>query len=238
MVIRHDKPDKDYLERAKQFPQIFCLDAPKPNMGMATLIHPRWLLTAAHCAKHLLPERVVSLGEQRQTLEEVITHPSWRSRPNSPTQDNLKDVADLALLKLCVASDLEPLPLYKGRAERGSCLTLVGKGMTGTGLTGAVHDDGRFRAVTNVVEEVLHEQWLIFCFDKPLHASNYEGVGGKGDSGSPALVLGENGGASVVGVASWEDSQGNPRTTYGVSKYYTNAAFYADWIESVIEHRD
>ena len=237
MIIRHDKPDQDYLERALQFPQVCCLDAPRLNKGTATLIHPAWLLTAAHCANHVQIGDEVRLGEQRRKVEEVAVHPSWQTR-SVPARESLRDLADLALLKLDAAVyDLEPLPLYESHNEKGSRLTLIGKGMSGTGLTGAVHDDGLFRAATNVVEEVLYEQWLVFCFDEPPHASEFEGVGGQGDSGGPALIAGDTKSDvwSVAGVASWEDSRNRPKSTYGVLKYYVRTAHYVDWINSVIK---
>jgi secreted trypsin-like serine protease len=71
-------------------------------------------------------------------------------------------------------------------------------------------------------------------FDAPPGGTQYEGVGGPGDSGGPALL--QDGGKTwLVGISS-ASMNGRPGQ-YGVTDVYTRVSSYAQWIDRVIAER-
>jgi V8-like Glu-specific endopeptidase len=54
MLIRHDIAPENYLTNEVDYPAVFPLsDNGKMKDGVATLIHKKWAVTAAHCAVDL-----------------------------------------------------------------------------------------------------------------------------------------------------------------------------------------
>lgn len=94
----------------------------------ASLIAPRWVLTAAHCAAGLNPSRVEVItglyalnqtaGTQRHAVSQIIVHPHY----NTPAAN-----ADISLIKLATASSRPILPVF------GESLDLAGHPATVTG---------------------------------------------------------------------------------------------------------
>src|SRR5262245_43667393 len=118
ILIRPDREDAKYLELATKYPASVCLNLPD---GEATLIAPRWLLTAAHLAKDIKTgdaSAKITIGMKEFRVEKVFPHPDYR---------NAKSGADLALVKLTEpVTDIKPVPIYRGTDETGKIATIVG----------------------------------------------------------------------------------------------------------------
>ena len=230
LIVRHDIPDEQFIELAKQYNQICHFP-----MGEGTLIGASWILTAAHVAEALKRDREngidasVICNGQEYTIEKIIIHPSYKF-----TQFEIQH--DIALIKLSNRVDeVLPIKIYKNEDELGKKITIVGAGDMGNGLTGPQKWDKITRAATNKIDFV-DTQWIAFTFDAPdsKEVTEFEGVSGPGDSGGPAIVKIE-GDHYIVGVSS---NQRNSETSgpgrYGVKEYYARVSSYAEWVEKVM----
>ena len=235
MIIRNDRDDADYHLPVGAHPAVICLEGAGHAKGIGSLIHPRWILTAAHAAAALQDGHEISLGNKPRHVYRVVLHPSWSERPKRPSRTALADFADLALLELDrPIEEVEPLGLHTDAGEAGNVVTLVGNGGTGTGMTGAHCWDGIWRAATNRIEEVMNGSWLTLRFDEPRCGTSLEGIPGVGDSGSPALLR-RGGRWLVVGVTSWEDaSEARVRGGYGAWKFLVRTAAHVPWIRETL----
>jgi hypothetical protein len=121
-----------------------------------------------------------------------------------------------------------PARLYTDADEVGLAVTFVGRGGTGTGLTGPVEEDLSLRAATNRVES------LVFDGDDA-DVTELEGISGPGDSGGPAFLERE-GVLYVVGVGVGQNARptNGRRGHYGVLEFYTRVSTFAGWIRSVL----
>ena len=93
--------------------------------------------------------------------------------------------------------------------------------------------DGKRRAVTNMVDDAGPKR-IFMRFDEPPNATEFEGVGGPGDSGGPAL-LEKNGKLFLAGVSS--GSMNGKPGEYGVVDVYTRVGSYLGWIEKVLNQK-
>jgi hypothetical protein len=231
ILIRPDRPDEKYLELATKYPASVCLNLPD---GEATLIAPRWLLTAAHLAKDIktgAASKTITIGNKEYGVDKVIPHPDYK---------NAKSGADLALIKLTEAvADIQPVPVYRGTDEAGKIATIVGHGYSGTLDKGPVSKDKwdkKKRAATNKVERVIQKKWLMFVVNLPDKATDLEGAGGPGDSGGPAFIE-EDGKVYVAGVSSFTDDANGDGIigNYGDREAYTRVSAFAEWIDKTIK---
>jgi hypothetical protein len=128
--------------------------------------------------------------------------------------------------------NVDPISLYASSDEQGKIVTFVGRGDSGTGLTGPITTDHKLRAATNRVERVEGDM-LVFRFDAPEdeNTTPLEGVSGPGDSGGPALI--ENSGVSKLAGLSVASS-GRPPGTYGNLEFYSRVSLDVDWIQEMI----
>lgn len=247
IVIRHDRSDADYVVDATRYPQLFHLHTRESStkVCMATLIAPRWAITAAHCTEQTpiattlaagLPYTLEIAGAG-YLIDSLVVHPDYRSAKGS-----LLGV-DLALIRLDrEVPGVAPVLLNRDATELGSVVQLFGWGHTGNGDTGRQRNDGRFRRAENEITEAL--QWLRFRFDDPRErgsvALDLEGVPALGDSGGPALVDTPEG-LVLLGVAlgeldlsSPDDPQGARQGLYGATEIYERIALHSDWIAAVL----
>lgn len=221
IVRRADRPDSRYLELGARFPAVVRLG----RLGDATLVAPRWLLTAGHIGNamtHGRPLSAVRIGPKEYAITEVVVHPAWHELGPS----------DIALVRLGSAvTGVAPITLFRGTHERGRIAILVGHGGAGVGTDRVRTEDGRARAATSRVDSV-DSRSLYFSFDEPPKGTDLEGAPGPGDSGGPALVtVGER--VEIAGVSSAGYDERFGPTTYGAVDVFSRVSRFARWIDSV-----
>ena len=216
MIIRHDVDDDEYLQAENAYPAVF--DVFEGRGGVATLVAPQWALTVGHVGQDIPQGHQVTIAGQSYTVKRVILHPDWEIRH-----------LEMALVELDRPIEgVDPIPLYNQGDEQGQIVTFVGRGDSGTGLTGPVSRDHRLRAATNRVERT-EGSMLVFRFDAPgdENVTPLEGISGPGDSGGPAFLETADGlrlaGLSVA-------SSGRPKGRYGVWEFYTRVSPEVQWV--------
>lgn len=241
IIIRHDKADSRYRADETRYPQLFFLHSRFNNkVCVATLVSPRWAITAAHCTRETPLLETVSRQETfgltiaRKTVraDQVVLHPL------SDTGDELQNV-DLALIHMTEdVVHVIPAALNAHRDESDQVFALLGWGFSGIGTRGLQGNDGRFRRAENRVSTA--GQWLEFLFDDPRdsgsQALDLEGIPGLGDSGGPALQETDDG-LVVVGIAVGELEEGESpdrQGRYGTVQLYERISSHMEWIEKVI----
>lgn len=230
ILIRHDKPDAEYIKLAEQFKPYLChLNLPDCE---GTIISDEWAVTAAHCAIEIKrklekgKEHCVIMNDKKVEVQAVVLHPKW--------QDD--ESYDIALIRFKQRPDLTKIAkLYTDQDELGQVTYFVGKGDTGDGIKGVQGGFGQLRAATNKVKTV-SERWLAWEFDDPRKTSDqlteYEGISGPGDSGGPAFILGDDA-IYIAGISSFQDHDG-VEGIYGVMEYYSRISHYVPWINQQV----
>lgn len=221
VVIRHDKDDAETIRLAAGIASV-CRVLPD---GSATLVASTWLVTAAHVAASIPSDGHVECGGRTYSVKHTVIHPEGSAPRGTPPE------VDLALVELTEpVAGVEPVALYLGRKEVGQTLLVAGFGDYGDPHHGLHHSDGRLRAVTNVVDDAGPRR-VFMKFDEPPGGSEYEGVGGPGDSGGPAFLR-KDGRLVLVGVST-ASMDGKPGQ-YGVTDVYVRVSSFASWIEHTI----
>ena len=213
-----------------------------------SLIHPSWVLTAAHCMfDGRVPFRAdqvsvvhgshsLSSGGARHAAASLIVHENY---------DAGRLVNDIALIRLSQplpASRSQTVQLQSERLERvfgspGACSVVTGWGET--------EPRGRNRSRNDAHRAPVPEQLRAVdlpIIDNGTCAEAYPGEiwpsmvcagyaqgtmdSCKGDSGGPLVVPGGPTGWTQIGVVSWGEGCAQPNS-YGV---YTRVSHYIDWI--------
>lgn len=249
VVTRHDVAPERYVVAATAFPQLVDM----PGVGHGVLIAPDWVVTAAHTIQGEV--RAVTIAGQERAVARVVVHPGYRAMPQDmidralASQDGTEAMAfltanhDIALLRLrAPVSDVRPIPIYTGGKEMGRVVELVGKGATGTGLTGVAPESpqrGTLRRGYNRIDRV-EDRWISVTFDRGRKAHRLEAMSGSGDSGGP-LLLRQGGRMMLAGLTSWQNGNpdlGQPPSRYGQGTVAVRLSHYAGWIAEVQAQAD
>jgi hypothetical protein len=225
IIIRHDRDESLSIALGARYPAVGNLQ----GEVTCTLIAPRWALTAAHTIENHPPftDLYVLFDGERYEVEKAIIHPGR-------VRDAVDSSADLALLKLDrPVRGITPVLLYDRDDEVDKQVILVGYGHTGTGLTGPVGEKSKVRrGATNRIDADF-ENSLMMLFDAPPGGTELEGIGGGGDSGSPAL-LEEGGKLYTVGVSSFNSGVAGTSGRYWTFEGYARVSTRRKWIMDTI----
>ena len=130
IIVRHDIQSTNYEIRNIDYPAVFFLERQgSRKICVATVIHQRWALTAAHCTEQTMVGETVSadrrfgvmVGGKPREIDLVIKHPLY-------DQTSATDV-DLALLRFREPSSTpRPVNLQTEPTEMDAIVTLLGWG--------------------------------------------------------------------------------------------------------------
>jgi len=231
IIIRDDRNDADYVVDDADYPAL--VDLIEKGDCIGTLVHESFLLTVAHCAADMNEGDPLIINKTPNSVSEIIPHPKWKKR---------RDEYDIALLRLKKpVKNVIPFPIYRGSDEKGTPITLVGRGVTATGLRGerGAKNDGKLRKCTNIVTKV-DDHFIEILFERPEEKgiTKLEGVGAAGDSGCPAFMH-IHGVRYIAGLNSWGDGpKGIKVGQYGAYDYQTRVSRYLEWLDSVVKFPD
>lgn len=229
IVTRHDKTEKEFYADPSDYPGVVQLrlhDLTGIVEMEGTFIQKDWIVTAAHGLNSVETNQQIKILDSTYTIIKIFVHPDFEGFEY-----------DIALVQLDRhVSASKPIALFPDTTELGKQITIVGRGWTGTGLTGVIKDDQKFRVATNRVDSV-STHWIKFRFDEPgnLNTTELEGISGPGDSGGPAFIE-VNAKKYLAGVSSNQlnEQVGIKEGHYGVIEYYTRVSNYIQWIDKVI----
>ncbi|MEV6233259.1 serine protease [Saccharopolyspora shandongensis] len=204
----------------------------------ATLIDPRWVLTAAHCVKWTTPTGTVRIGsEYRKTggtvreIDKIIVHPGYVDAAEDHPSYN-----DLALVRLDRPVTQKPLRIAAKAGPAGTPTRILG-----FGTVVDVTDLEKVRFPDRLQELNTRRGTEAECFGRADETRlctvslTPNAMACVGDSGGPQLQRGVRGRWELVGTTSGD---GDWDTTCSTGPgLYTNVPAHQKWISRTL-HED
>ncbi|KAL3047815.1 hypothetical protein OYC64_021894 [Pagothenia borchgrevinki] len=223
--------------RRGEWPWIGSLQYKRLHRCGATLIHNKWLITAAHCFKSdASPSNwAVSLGSVLRSgigalvipIQRVVIHPAF----NGSTMDH-----DVALLELVVPAPMSytiqsaclPSPVHHFPKEAECYVTGWGSMREGGSLTNMLQ-----KAAVSIIEQADCKQSYRDALTPNMMCAGYM-EGGRdtcwGDSGGPLTCQEPSGRWFVAGITSWGHGCGR----IGFPGVYTRTTSVRKWISTYL----
>jgi len=208
-----------------------------------SLIHPEFVLTAAHCA---FPADVGILkaivGGHNYTEGTGVERMVRNIYPHFAFDDFISVANDIALLKIDAIPRDSGIPLVDFYSNREKLQTGDSVTVIGLGKTVADDEDSAAKELKEVELKILSDDQCDDLYSGDIHqksqlcAADIGEDSCNGDSGGPLLVLGDDPSKDVqVGVVSWGVGCAEAEHP-GV---YADVAFLVPWVESVLcKHAD
>lgn len=217
-------PDAKYIEYGSHFKYIgkICGEYTNQTLFCASgvVIREDIILTAAHVVKGYKKARI-TIENKEYTINKFI----W---PDDFDEDKF-GTNDIAIGFVAEAIKLDFYPeLYDKDDELNKVCCISGYGLTGTFRTGAIKDDSKRRAGSNIVEEI--DRQLLVCrpskhSDKNI--TSLEFIIASGDSGGGLFIDSKLAGINscITGVG-----KGNLKSTYETDSCHTRVSIHRRWI--------
>ncbi len=197
-----------------------------PAGGEGVLINARWILTSArvgfggpadedpagHQGRHAGDQDPVGVREPRVAAD--------------------SNSADLAMIYLARAANVEPTLIYRGDDEAGKSVVIAGHGDTGKIGEKSTRQDHKLRAGINTIDR-LSPKVFAMTIKKADEASDLQAAFTPGESGGPAFYQTEAHELFVVGIASSsQDTNANHAVDTGDQQVYVRISAYLPWIDA------
>ena len=199
----------------------------------ATLVHPSWVLTAAHCTMGETVDSIeVVLGRSTLSDEEsgeiigiqrIIRHHDYDYHPDNP----LADIALMELQKPSSQAVLKVAENYSLITRVNELATVMGWGRTDVKKKNSYSDILRQTDIPITSNTICNESYEGDVQDTMLCAGYQEGGTDAcvGDSGGP-LIIDSYAGPQQIGIVSWGEGCAEP-DHYGV---YTRLSSYQNFV--------
>lgn len=197
-----------------------------------TLIDPRFVLTAGHCAfddrgrviKNL-NDIFITLGDTQRTAKAIHVHPDYDNQA-VPCSEGIPD-ASLIELDSPVTS-IAPIEVADSPPAIGTQLLLVGYGMLGSGEAG---ENGQFPSINSLAYGYTHVDELDSTFIIWRYKANRGGANtAGGDSGGPAFQTVDSQ-LLLRGIT----CGGTGNAQYGTQSFDTRSDVLIDWLSQFIQ---